>query len=157
MARYIYEILLEPEDDTSVWNVTVPDLEGCLTFGESIDDAVAEAADALMTYIASLLKNGDTLPSPVFGNEASKGGMAIALAVEVDASYIVDGVSPSEAATMLGVTRGRVSQMIRAGVLSTYEHAGERVVDLASINDRLAAPRLAGRPRKEKSPEFVTI
>jgi len=116
---------------------------------------VNQAADALMTFIASLLKNGDALPSPVFGHVAPPGGMAIALAVEVDAGYIVNGVSPSEAATMLGVTRGRVSQMIKDGVLITYEHAGERVVDLDSINARLAAPRSAGRPRKGSSSELA--
>jgi len=149
MTRYIYEILMTPEEDKSAWNVTVPDLEGCLTFGDSIDDAMIQAADALMTVIASFLKNGDALPSPVFGHEAPLGGMVIALAVEVDAEYIVDGVSPSEAASMLGVTRGRVSQMIKDGVLITYEHAGERVVDLVSINSRLASPRSAGRPRKK--------
>ena len=155
MTRYIYEILLTPEEDKSAWNVTVPDLEGCLTFGDSIDDAVNQAADALMTYIASMLKNGDALASPVFGHKAPSEEMVIALAVEVDADYIVDGVSPSVAATMLGVSRGRVSQMIRDGVLITYEHAGERVVDLASINARLAAPRAAGRPRKEASPKLA--
>jgi len=149
MARFIYEILLTPEDNASAWNVSVPDLPGCLTFGDDFDDAVTQAADALMTYIASSLKNGDRLPSPVFGHLAPVDGKVIALAVDVDASYIVDGVSPSEAALMLGVSRGRVSQMIKAGTLTTFEHAGEKVVDLASIRTRLAAPRLAGRPRKE--------
>ena len=151
MTRYLYEVELRPGENGS-YSVRVPDLDGCFTQGKTRNDALDMAADALMTYVAALLKCGDPIPEPSFGHQAPEGGMVIALSFETDADFIIDAVSPSEAAAMLGVTRGRVSQMIRNGVLDSYEHNGERMVDLVSINARLAAPRKAGRPRKT----FVT-
>ena len=75
----------------------------------------------------------------------------------MDEDYFIEGVSPSEAVLMLGVTREHVSQVIRDGVLSTYEQAGERVVDLASIDAHLAAPRSTDCPRKAASLELTTV
>ena len=151
MTRYLYEVELRP-DEESGYSVKVPDLDGCYSQGDSISEALEMAVDALITYTAALLKCGDVLPEPTFGHVAPAGGMVVALSFEADANYIIDGVSPSEAAMMLGVSRGRVSQMIRDGVLATYKHAGTRYVDLESIHARLAAPPSAGRPRKE----FIT-
>lgn len=147
MARFIYEVELRPDVDGG-YCVSVPDLEGCFSQGESIEEAMSMAADALMTYVAASIKYGDPIPEPVFGHKAPKGGMVVALSFETDASYLVDGVSPSEAAVILGVSRARVSQMIKAGILDAYTHAGERIVDRVSIEARLAETPMAGRPRK---------
>jgi excisionase family DNA binding protein len=148
MTRYIYEIELQPDEESGAWNVSVPDLPGCHTFGDDFNDALVMAADAAMTYVASLIKHGEEVPEPSFGHTAGVGGKIVALSFEADASYIVDTVSPSEAAVMLGVSRGRVSQMIRDGVLDAYRVGTETRVDHASIEARLAAPRGSGRPRK---------
>jgi predicted RNase H-like HicB family nuclease len=95
MTKYIYEVVVAPdEEDPRYYNVTVPDLEGCLTFGESVKDALTEADDALKTYVAALLKFDDPVPEPVFGHEAPKGGMVVALAFDTDAGYIVEETSP---------------------------------------------------------------
>lgn len=147
MTRYLFEVELSPEEEGG-YSVSVPDLDGCYSQGDTLEEALEMAADALMTYIAALLKYGDPVPEPVFGHEVIEGGKVIAISVEVDADYVIDAVSPAEAAAMLSVTRGRVSQMMRDGILDSYDIAGERVVDLKSINARLAAPRGAGRPRK---------
>ena len=148
MPRYIFEAELTPDGESSAWNVSVPDLEGCFTFGDDINDAVEQAADALITYIAALLKYDDPIPEPVFGHTAPENGKIVALAVEASADYIIDTVSPSRAAELLGVSRSRVSQMIRDNVLVSISVAGERRIDLKSVHDRLNSPRSAGRPSK---------
>ena len=148
MTRYLFEVELRPDNERG-YCINVPDLEGCFSQGDTLDEALERAADALKTHVAALLKYGDTVPSPIFEHKAPKGGKVIAISFETDASYIIDAVSPSEAAAMLGISRSRVSQMIRDGVLDAHKGAGEVWVDLASINTRIASPRGAGRPRKE--------
>jgi len=151
MARYLYEVELRPDEDG--YSVRVPDLDGCFTQGSTVHEALSMAADALMTYVAALLENGNAIPEPTFGHTEPIGGKVVALSFETDADYVIDAVSPAEAAVMLGVSRGRVSQMMRDGILDVYEHAGERKIDLVSINARLASPHNPGRPRME----FVTV
>ncbi|MDR2715268.1 MAG: type II toxin-antitoxin system HicB family antitoxin [Coriobacteriaceae bacterium] len=148
MARYLYEVELTPDEEGG-YCVSVPDLEGCFSQGDTIEDALDMASDALITYVASLLKYGEAIPAPKFGHEAPKGGMVVAVSFETDTSYIIDAVSPSEAARMLGVSRGRVSQMIRSGQLTANKSATETWVDRASIESRMASTQRAGRPRKE--------
>jgi predicted RNase H-like HicB family nuclease len=146
--RYIYEVVLEPDaEDSEFYNVSVPDLDGCFTCGKGMDEAVAMAADAMMTFIAALVKFGDPVPDSTFGHKAPKGGKVMAVSFETDASYIVDTVAPSVAAEMLGVTRGRVSQMVRAGALEAIkDEAGTRILR-SSVETRLSEPRSAGRPK----------
>lgn len=57
----------------------------------------------------------------------------------------VEAVSNSEAAEMLEVSRGRVSQLISAGILETDD---EGWVTVESIERRIASNPKAGRPRK---------
>jgi predicted RNase H-like HicB family nuclease len=148
--RYVYEVVLTPDEEASeFYNVTVPDLDGCLTFGKGVVEALNMADDALKTFVAVLLKYGDTVPEPTFGHKAPKGGMVVALSFDTDVSYLMDEVSPSKAAEMLGVSRSRVSHMIRDGVLHASTVAGETRVTLESVNAYQESPRRAGRPRKE--------
>jgi excisionase family DNA binding protein len=148
MGRYVYETVISPDEDGKGFYVTVPDLDGCFTQGDTVDEAITMSADALETYVGALLFEGTPIPSPVFGHRAPKGGRVVAISFEATAESVSDVVSPAEAADMLGVTRGRVSQMIRAGVLESYRIDGQTRVAVNSIRERLAKPRGRGRPRR---------
>ena len=41
-----------------------PDLPACFTYGDTHEESALMAADAARTYVASLLKHGDEVPSP---------------------------------------------------------------------------------------------
>jgi excisionase family DNA binding protein len=148
MSRYIYEVSLTPDVDGG-YIVTVPDLPGCITEGDTIRESVDMAADALMTYIASYIQDGKEIPTPKFNHKAPKGGRVIAVSFETDANYIMDAVSPTEAAELLGVSRGRVSQMIKAGQLNANRVGTVTLVDASSVRERLNASPKSGRPRLE--------
>ncbi len=45
------------------YNVEFPDLPGCLTFGDTIEEAFFNAKEALAGYSASVLERGDKLPA----------------------------------------------------------------------------------------------
>ena len=55
------QVILIP-DETGSYNVEVPSLPGCFTQGETIDEALANAKDAINLYIESLLADGESVP-----------------------------------------------------------------------------------------------
>lgn len=58
-----YRIHLEPDDNDTLL-VTCPDLPGVVTFGETRDAAIAQAGEAIETFIASLIADGLNIPRP---------------------------------------------------------------------------------------------
>ena len=56
----IYPAVFTSED--GCYNVEFPDLEGCLTYGETIEEAFFNAKEALAGYTASVLERGLNLP-----------------------------------------------------------------------------------------------
>ena len=61
MKQLTYRILLnrEPERGNTV---TVPTLQGCITCGESVDEAIAMAREAIELYIESLVAYNEPVP-----------------------------------------------------------------------------------------------
>ena len=56
MTHYYFSVVLEPDrEEPHRYNVRVPALPGCLTYGESIEDALANAHEAITGYVESLL------------------------------------------------------------------------------------------------------
>ena len=118
MGKYIYQVLLTPEEDGG-YSVEVPDLPGCFTYGDTYEEAALMAADAARTYVASLLKHGDEVPAPTVRDA---GGQTLMVFFEAEESYIVDGetVSAAKASRMLGVSAGRVTHMLDSGILDGF-------------------------------------
>jgi predicted RNase H-like HicB family nuclease len=57
-----YRILLRKEPEGG-YTVIVPSLPGCVTYGDSIDDAVTKAREAIDLYIESLKEHGEEVPT----------------------------------------------------------------------------------------------
>lgn len=72
-----YTIVLTPEADGSAYNVTVPAMPGCLTWGATVEDAIAYAREAIALHLEGYAERGE--PYPV---EASSPQLAV---VDVDA------------------------------------------------------------------------
>ncbi|MFW6364164.1 MAG: type II toxin-antitoxin system HicB family antitoxin [Spirochaeta sp.] len=58
-----YPIFIE-KDPASDYGVTVPDLPGCFSAGATLDDAVNNAEDAILTHIEGLLIDDEFIPTP---------------------------------------------------------------------------------------------
>ncbi len=62
-ARH-YRIVLTPAppEEGGGYTVTVPALPGCVTEGDTLEEAIAMARDAIEGYIESLRKHGEPIP-----------------------------------------------------------------------------------------------
>lgn len=148
MESFAYQVFLTPEEGGG-FSTEIPDLPGCYSQGDDIKDAVEMAADAGKTYIAALMKDGENIPGATV-REVPEGDREAWVFFETDESYIVDGpvVSAAQAARDLGLSAGRVTHMLDAGLLEGYREGRRTWVTTASVEARKAAPVAAGRPRK---------
>jgi len=62
MSEYQYTIILDPDPEEGGYTVTVPALPGCVTQGETIEEAIAMAKDAIRLYIEKLIADGEPVP-----------------------------------------------------------------------------------------------
>jgi len=62
MKPLSYRLLLKKEPEGG-YTVTVPSLPGCITFGETIDEAKKMAKEAIELYIESLKAHGEEIPN----------------------------------------------------------------------------------------------
>ena len=62
MREYEYTIVLEPDPEDGGYVVTVPSLPGCVTEGDTLEEAVDMAKDAIRGYIESLRMAGEPIP-----------------------------------------------------------------------------------------------
>ncbi|MDO4669610.1 MAG: type II toxin-antitoxin system HicB family antitoxin [Butyricicoccus pullicaecorum] len=59
---FVYPAIFHKEDD-AYW-VEFPDLEGCHTYGSSINETLEAAQEALSAYLLTLLEQKQTIASP---------------------------------------------------------------------------------------------
>jgi len=62
MAKYAYPAVFTAENNS--YSVSFPDVEGCLTFGETIPEAIEMAEDALCLMLYDLEEEGGEIPKP---------------------------------------------------------------------------------------------
>ena len=63
MAKHLsYKVFLQKEPEGG-YTVTVPALQGCVTYGENIDHAMKMAEEAIELYIESLAAHNEEIPS----------------------------------------------------------------------------------------------
>ena len=59
-----YPIAIEPGDEHTAFGVVVPDLPGCFSAGDTIDEAIANAKEAIDLWIEAALDDGAEIPAP---------------------------------------------------------------------------------------------
>ncbi len=60
MARYT--VVIDAEPGGSAYNVSVPALPGCFTWGETFEEAVRMAREAIAGHVAALRELGEEVP-----------------------------------------------------------------------------------------------
>ena len=63
MTKLFYPAILEKAPG-GVYGVTFPDLPGCVSAGETAEQALVNAREALAGHVALMVQDGDPLPEP---------------------------------------------------------------------------------------------
>ncbi len=58
-----YPVYLEKDKDSD-YGVTVPDLPGCFSAGETIEEALENAEEAILTHVEGMFMDNETIPIP---------------------------------------------------------------------------------------------
>jgi predicted RNase H-like HicB family nuclease len=59
-----YAIAIETGDETTAYGVVIPDLPGCFSAGDSLDEAITAAEEAAAAWIDAALDAATPIPSP---------------------------------------------------------------------------------------------
>ena len=62
MNMHRYTIILQPDTDEGGYTVTVPALPGCITQGDTLEEAIAMAKDAIKLHLEVLAADGEPIP-----------------------------------------------------------------------------------------------
>jgi predicted RNase H-like HicB family nuclease len=87
-----YLALVHKAEGTS-YGVSFPDVPGCISAGDSFEEAVANAAEALAGHFAVMRADGDPIPSPRSFEDLQRDRIFR----EESASAIVTMVTPHQA------------------------------------------------------------
>jgi antitoxin HicB len=102
-----YPALFEYDEEEKLYNVRFPDLPGCFTYGETIDEAKSMAKDALTGYLQSVDARKMRLPDP----SKLKGDEIVYIEPETPVAFAIWlrkrrealGLSQSDVAKKLGI------------------------------------------------------
>ena len=59
-----YPIAIEIGNETTAFGVIVPDLAGCFSAGDTLDEAIDNAKEAITLHIDGLLDDNEMIPAP---------------------------------------------------------------------------------------------
>lgn len=59
-----YSMIIQWSDEDQAYIVTVPELPGCRTHGETYEEAVKQGQDAIESWIMAALADNDPIPAP---------------------------------------------------------------------------------------------
>ncbi|GMU65394.1 MAG: hypothetical protein AMXMBFR36_16680 [Acidobacteriota bacterium] len=88
-----YPIAIEPGDSKHAYGVVVPDLPGCFSAGDTLDEAIANAPEAIALWLEDRISRGELPPAAraieAHRRKAQFKGWIWAV-VEVDLSRVAD-------------------------------------------------------------------
>ncbi len=64
VAAMKFRVIIEP-DEEGVFVAECPSLPGCISQGQTREEAVTNIKDAIAGYLASLKKHGEPVPLPI--------------------------------------------------------------------------------------------
>ena len=60
-----YNVILTPDLEDGGYTVTVPALPGCISEGDTVEEALTNISDAIALFLASMQSHGEAAPKEV--------------------------------------------------------------------------------------------
>ena len=70
--RYPFEMRQLPEEEGGGYLISFPDLPGCISDGETIEEAIRNGIDAVNSWIATAEEFNDPVPEPGSGHASGR-------------------------------------------------------------------------------------
>lgn len=64
MDKYLFSAIFDSDEDHKGYTVTFPDLPGCITEGDTIEEALLMAKEALELHLYSMEQDNEVIPDP---------------------------------------------------------------------------------------------
>ena len=124
------------KDNGTEYGVTVPDLPGCFSAGDTLEDAIISANEAIACHIEGLLMDGEPIPeqAPIEFHRAREAGDPTWALVSVDVSGLssatrrVNVSMPARVLAIVDEAAARAGES-RSGLLAraalSYIHQGQ--------------------------------
>lgn len=64
MGKYMFPAIFDPDEEGRGYTVTFPDLPGCITEGDDLEEARAMAQEALELYLWDMEQHNEPIPTP---------------------------------------------------------------------------------------------
>ncbi len=64
MRKLHYSVVLIPDEESGGYTVEVPDLPGCITEDDTVEEALEMAEEAIEGFLEVLKEEGDPIPKP---------------------------------------------------------------------------------------------
>lgn len=71
MEKYTFPAIFDPDEEGRGYTVTFPDLPGCITEGDTLEEARAMAREALELYLWDMEQHNEAIPSPTSPEKVS--------------------------------------------------------------------------------------
>lgn len=68
----LFPFVVEPGDETHAFGVVFPDCPGCFSAGDTLEEACANAKEALEGWLECIINDGQVLPQPSEMSEIEK-------------------------------------------------------------------------------------
>lgn len=62
MAKFEYTVILEPNDEGEGYTASVPALAGCVSVGDTQEEALENIKDAIALWVRMAQKKGEPIP-----------------------------------------------------------------------------------------------
>jgi|FEC22Drversion2_1045045.scaffolds.fasta_scaffold00540_23 predicted RNase H-like HicB family nuclease len=142
-----YPILIEEGTDTAAFGVVVPDLPGCFSAGDTLDEALEAAKEAAAAWIDTALDEGMPIPPPSSLEEVRKlrgyKGWAVGV-VDLEESFFDDTIERVNITLPRRILR-RLDDMARTSGQSRSGLVARLTVASSATDVRAPAKRRAGK------------
>lgn len=146
MATYV---ALLRKDDKSDFGVEFPDFPGCVTAGETLEEAQRLAREALELHLDGMVEDGEDIPAPssvdaIMAVPANRGAMVFLVEVETELKSVRVNVTFSRDVLEKIDREARRSHDTRSGFLAK---AALRAMNIP-VRHKAAAKRYAAKSGK---------
>lgn len=85
MTNITYLAVLEPGENGS-YSIFFPDLPGCFSYGDNLDEAQRMAAEAASLHVYGMEQDGETIPAPsrTLSKEDTEGNIVMPVTIHPD-------------------------------------------------------------------------